>query len=95
MNCFHCNREVKITGRVARLDSCPQCYRDLKVCRNCNFYDQVAPQQCREPQAELVRDKEKANYCDFFTPNNRSNSANTQSKADDARSAFDNLFKKS
>jgi uncharacterized OB-fold protein len=40
----------------------------LKCCYNCKFYDRDAHHQCREPQAEWVRYKEKANLCSYFVP---------------------------
>jgi hypothetical protein len=60
---------------------------------NCQNYDPHAHNKCREPQAEWVTDREKANFCDFFNANNlRPNTV--KSPAANARSAFDSLFKK-
>jgi hypothetical protein len=54
--------------------------------------------QCSEPQAEYVRDKLAANYCDYFEPNNRvplTSRGGAQSvQVDDVRKNFDDLFKK-
>jgi hypothetical protein len=36
------------------------------VCRNCAFYAAGAYNDCREPCAERVVDKERANFCEFF-----------------------------
>jgi hypothetical protein len=52
-----------------------------------------AHNRCREPQAEWVSDREKANFCDYFIPNTLS-AAGRRTAADDPRSAFENLFKK-
>src|SRR5689334_15634548 len=97
MLCFHCKKENTVTGKVSRMDSCSSCHSDLHVCLNCSFYDPFAHKQCREPATEVVRDKEKANFCEYFTPNQKTaiDGQITKSKSDDARSAFDNLFKKS
>ena len=38
----------------------------MKVCLNCRFYDPAAQWECRESIAEPVRDKGRANFCDFF-----------------------------
>lgn len=97
MRCFHCQKEIKIEGRISRQDSCPQCSIALHVCRNCSFHDVSAPNQCREPAAEVVRDREKANFCEFFKPNQTTTSSTNKgtTQADQARNAFDNLFKKS
>lgn len=49
-------------------DDCPGCGADLHVCRNCAHYDAGAYNACREPGAERVLDKERANHCDLFVP---------------------------
>lgn len=97
MLCFRCQKEIAIVGKVSRLDSCPKCHSDLHVCLNCSFYDPFAHKQCREPATEVVRDKEKANFCEYFSPSQKTaiDGLAPKSKSDEARNAFDNLFKKS
>ena len=34
----------------------------------CQFYDSDVPRKCREEDAEEVIEKERLNFCDFFTP---------------------------
>ena len=96
-NCWKCGEAIQVpTGsRVGTRDACPACDADLHACRNCRFYDPGKNNRCAEPQAEWTRDKEAANYCDYFSPNltlfarhNRS-----ASQADDAKNNFDSLFK--
>ena len=62
------------------------------------FFDPSKNNQCSEPQAEYVRDKLKANFCDFFEPNARvpltSRGGAQAVNRDDVRKAFDKLFKK-
>ncbi|HBA54179.1 MAG TPA: hypothetical protein DCZ04_06920 [Syntrophorhabdus aromaticivorans] len=36
------------------------------MCLNCAFYDEGKANKCRETQAELVKEKDRANYCDYF-----------------------------
>ncbi|MBL8150892.1 MAG: hypothetical protein JNN15_13280 [Blastocatellia bacterium] len=98
MICHRCKAEIAVNGRPMRSDVCISCGSDLKACLNCNLYDQFSPNQCREPYSDPVRDKEKANFCDFFQPNQKRNDpfgSPPKSKADQAREAFNNLFKKS
>tara|TARA_Y100001970_G_scaffold125403_1_gene155155 strand:+ start:213 stop:482 length:270 start_codon:yes stop_codon:yes gene_type:complete len=38
------------------------------VCLNCKFWDLDYSNQCRENQAELVREKDKANFCEYYKP---------------------------
>ena len=64
--CFKCAKALDVPARVGRGDECPGCGADLKVCRNCRFYDPSAYNECAEPQADRVVDKEKANFCDYF-----------------------------
>jgi hypothetical protein len=35
----------------------------------CVFHDPAAPQQCREPVAEPVADRQRANFCGYFQVN--------------------------
>ena len=65
MNCAFCSREITEV-KIHIRDECPACGRDLHICLNCEFYDANAYRQCRESIRELVQDKERANYCDFF-----------------------------
>lgn len=81
--------------RVGTRETCPQCETDLHCCRNCRFYDPGKHNQCAEPQAEWVGDKEGSNYCDYFSPNPVlvAGGERSTSKANDARKKFNSLFK--
>jgi len=92
--CHACKKPVMIGREVGRKDECPSCHADLRCCLNCRFYDAHAPKQCREPQADLVREKAKANFCDFFRFADQSGPAPSGGAADGARAALDDLFKK-
>jgi hypothetical protein len=94
MDCFHCGRpiEVKERERVGFRDSCPTCDRPSHVCRNCDFYDPAYNNQCRENQAERVVAKDRANFCEYFTPG-RENAKEIATKTN-PRTKLDALFKK-
>jgi hypothetical protein len=97
--CHHCGREVKLLAELQRTDSCAYCYSDLKVCLNCRFFDPSANNQCREPQAEWCPEKAKANFCEFFEFREVSalghpGHGGARSQKDQARAAFDSLFRK-
>ncbi len=64
--CFSCKRPVVSPARPGRSEACDSCGSSLKVCFNCAFYDISSSGACREPSAERVVDKEKANFCEFF-----------------------------
>ena len=96
MNCIFCRTEVQIKGKVGRQDTCPKCKRDLRCCKQCEFYDPDAYNDCREVSAERILDKERANFCDYYIPagtkgKGRSGSSN---KTKDAREALEALFRK-
>jgi len=91
--CHACKKELSLGREIGRRDECPHCSADLHCCLNCRFYDRSAPKQCREPQAGLVREKEKANFCDFFVFAD-GEAPGGGGSADKARSALDDLFKK-
>ncbi|HEX5411520.1 MAG TPA: hypothetical protein VFZ27_06630 [Terriglobia bacterium] len=95
-SCFKCGDRIETADRVGTRATCPKCDADLHCCRNCRFYDPGKHNQCAEPQAEWVRDKEASNYCDYFQPNPvLLASGSGPGKENDARTRFDSLFKNS
>jgi hypothetical protein len=64
--CWKCRQPLTLEGRVGRQDLCPHCLAALHACRNCTFWDTGAHNQCREPQAAYVPDREGGNFCDYF-----------------------------
>ena len=65
MICWKCKKEISIEKPV-RGDECPLCHADLHVCRACDFYESGAHNDCRESSADMVTDKERSNFCDYF-----------------------------
>jgi hypothetical protein len=94
MNCWHCGHTVATTERIGVRENCPGCGRALHACRNCQFYDPAAHNQCRETMAERVVDKERFNFCDYFSPNLASRSGIGRGAETAARSKLEDLFKK-
>jgi hypothetical protein len=67
--CWKCGASLAaLTLPLRRLEVCPACNAELHVCRMCVEYDTSKAKHCREPTAEEVRDKEHANFCDFYKP---------------------------
>lgn len=89
--CFSCKNELDVKGKPGRGDTCPSCGADIRVCLNCRFYDDGAYNRCREPQAERVLEKEKANFCDYFDFRD-SEDAGKGGMKEDARKKLDELF---
>lgn len=90
MICWKCKKEISVES-VYRTSECPLCACDLHACKGCKFYSTGDHNDCRESSAEYVSDKEKANFCDYFSAASiAAGSSNT--KADDAKKAFNALF---
>ena len=90
MNCAFCNKKI-IEKKIHIRDDCPVCSRDLHICLNCEFYAPNAYRQCKESIYELVQDKERANFCDFFRPSKGDSSQSDQE--DDSLKKLKDLFK--
>lgn len=95
MQCFACGAAIEVAPgeRIGFRDDCPGCGADLHVCRNCVHHDPGAYNECRESSAEWVRDRERANRCEYFAPGERAG-GEAATTADRARSRLDDLFKK-
>jgi hypothetical protein len=57
----------------------------------CVFYAPGAYNDCREPQADRVTEKERSNFCDWFEPGS---GVPASAAKDDARVKLEALFKK-
>ena len=65
IQCFSCQKKTNWDS-IARRDECPYCNADVHVCLNCRFFDESFHHQCRESQAEYVKEKDRANFCEYF-----------------------------
>jgi hypothetical protein len=91
--CWKCGAALAaLTLPLRRLEECPKCRAELHVCRMCVLFDPGAYQQCREPTVEEVRDKTRANYCDYFKP--KAGAWRGGGDEERARSDLDRLFGK-
>lgn len=90
--CFSCGKPLEVTDRVGRQETCPSCEVDLHCCRNCGFYDPKAYNECREPQAERVLEKERSNFCDYFQI--ATDRPEAERKESDVKKKLEGLFRK-
>jgi hypothetical protein len=77
---------------LARVATCAACRSDLHVCRLCAFYDIRAAKGCREPVAEEVQDKERANFCGYFQIRGGAYQHRDAAAAETARAQLEALF---
>jgi len=108
LRCSLCGAIVPPPIEIVFESQCPKCKADLRSCKNCRHFDTSAQFECTQDIPERITKKDLRNNCQFFmarpsieretrdsggrTPGGVSNPSPTSSS--DARSAFDNLFKK-
>lgn len=93
LSCWKCGHALEeMPMPLRRRDECPACGADLHVCRMCEFYDTSVAKSCREPVAEEVTDKERANFCDYFRGRSGVQAAGGAGEARVARAELDALF---
>jgi len=82
---------MSFIDNVSRRDECSKCRADVRCCKNCRFYDPKVYNECRETQAEVIREKDRSNLCDYFQPGS---AANAEKQKADLFAAAEALFKK-
>ena len=69
LTCWKCGVSLaQVPVPFARVAECAECRADLHVCRMCEFFDPGVRRGCKEPVADEVSDRERANFCGYFTP---------------------------
>lgn len=91
--CHRCGTAIGLE-RIGVRDVCEGCGAWLHCCRNCEFYEPGAHNDCREPAAEMVADKEQGNFCEYFRPSRRSASSSAPDRAAEAKEKLEKLFKR-
>ena len=105
--CFNCS--TTLPQDVDWKGKCPKCGADLHCCKQCAHFEPSTRFQCLKPIPQRIPVKDQANQCELFSPrvtvardaapvnNNNNNVAPAQPprSPNDARAAFDSLFKKS
>jgi hypothetical protein len=95
LSCWKCGESLAaLSLPLTRLDECPKCRVQLHVCRMCERFAPRLPKGCNEEDAPDVRDKNAANFCDYFKPSSRAYDPAAQQAEQAAKSALDALFKK-
>lgn len=87
---------------------CPKCQLELHCCKQCVHFDTGAQFECTQPIPERIPRKDAKNECTFFEfrmtvekdtspvnyPSNPAPAPASVGRPDDARKAFEDLFKK-
>lgn len=88
--CNHCHQVY--AAPIYKNTVCSSCGKELKTCRNCEHFAPGMANDCREPVSEPVTEKDRSNFCDWFTPAAEVKSVQTDSRDTAARQAFSSLF---
>ena len=79
-------------------ETCVKCGADMHTCGNCRNFDTTTMWECRENIPARVPAKHTRNECTFFSPKIVKDLSADKSRQpqipDDARKAFEALFKK-
>jgi hypothetical protein len=95
LRCWKCGASLAdYSLPLRRLEECRECHAELHVCRMCEFYDTTKAKHCREPIAEEVKDKIRANFCDYFKSSPAAYRPEQLSAAEQARAQLESLFGK-
>ena len=91
LTCWKCGADLKdVPQPLGRRAECPGCGADLHVCRQCRHFDTGKAKQCRELAVDEIKDKTRANFCEWFQAG-AGGSTGSQAKSGD-RAALDSLF---
>lgn len=75
---------------------CPRCGAELHACKQCSHFDPGRRFECAQPVPERIPDKTARNDCPFFAlrVTVERESSSRPVRPEDARRAFESLFKK-
>ncbi len=90
--CYRCGTAFE-GDRVPLREVCSRCGAFLHCCRNCDFYAPGVANDCREPGAPQLQDKEARTFREWFRPGTGSRPG-TDVGVVDARAALRALFRK-
>ena len=91
--CWKCGAPIEdLPLPLSRRAECSACHSELHVCVMCQFFDPGVSQSCREPVAEEVKDKKRANFCGYFQLKPDAFRPQDAAAARAARSELDALF---
>jgi hypothetical protein len=91
--CWKCGSSLaEYTLPLRRLEECRKCAAELHVCKLCEWYSTAVAKHCRETVAEEVKDKERANFCDYFKPRPGAYSSSSVTASAQAVTDLDALF---
>jgi len=90
--CWNCGHGLT-KADYGREADCPGCHKPTRVCRNCRQFSPGRPNDCAEPLAEHLLEKERANFCEYFDPADNPDTSPLEHNQDSLLKAAEDLFK--
>ena len=91
VRCAQCGTVV--TEEIGLNSRCTRCGSDLHTCAQCVSFDPGSRFECMQPITARVTPKNARNGCTFYMPRATVERQTTAPRTDNARKAFDDLFK--
>ncbi len=94
--CRACGEKRRDLEEIVLDSTCRKCSAPLHACAQCAHFDTSARWECTQPIPERIAAKKLSNACSFYAPARSFDLTGSRAEAtpDDARAAFDRLFKK-
>ncbi len=94
--CRSCGEKRRDPEEVRFESTCSRCGADFHACSQCAHFDTSARFECTQPIRERIASKKQRNTCSFYAPARSFDLTGSRAAEtpDDARSAFERLFKK-
>jgi hypothetical protein len=92
--CAQCGTVLQaFTEPVAQ---CPKCAFELHSCKQCTYFDPTSRFECTQAISERIPRKDAKNECKSYSIRVmvEKETSTSAARVDDARKAFENLFKK-
>jgi hypothetical protein len=91
VRCSNCGNVVQ--EEVGSETRCTRCGVDLRTCAQCESFDPGSRFECMQTIPARVSPKNARNTCTLYSPRTTYERETTAPKTDNARKAFDDLFK--
>lgn len=92
-----CSQCGTLLQSLTELGTCPKCGFELHSCKQCTYFDPSSRFECMQPIPERIARKDARNDCASYSIRvmvEKETSTSAPAQPNDARRAFENLFKK-
>jgi hypothetical protein len=92
-----CSQCGTLLQGLTEVGKCPKCGFELHSCKQCTYFDPSSRFECMQPIPARISPKDARNECTFYAMRvmvEKETSTPAALRPNDARAAFENLFKK-